>query len=54
MYRLWIKKVYIKSPVIGFDRNPLITHASDFDHISPICGEYHDQYHHATHLAHHI
>ena len=53
MYRLWVKKVYIKSPVIGFDINPLVTHA-DFDHISPICGEYHDQYHHATHLTHHI
>ena len=32
---------------------PLVTHA-DFDHMSPICGEYHDQYHHATHLIHHI
>jgi len=53
VYRLWVKKVYIKSPIIGFDRNPLVTHA-DFDHISPICGEYHDQYHHATHLTHHI
>ena len=47
------QKVYIKSPVIGFHRNPLVTHA-DFDHISPICGKYHDQYHHATHLTHHI
>ena len=37
MYRLWIKKVYIKSSVIGFDRDPLATHAN-FDHISPICG----------------
>jgi hypothetical protein len=37
MYRLWIKKVYIKSPVIGSDRNPLVTHA-DFDNISPVVG----------------
>ena len=37
MYRLWVNKVYFKSPVIGFDINPLVTHA-DFDHISPMWG----------------
>ena len=46
MYGLWIKKVCIKSPVIGLNRNPLVTHA-DFDYIPPVCGEYHNQYHYA-------
>ena len=35
------------------DRNPLATYA-DFDHISPVCGEYHDQYHHMMYWTHHI
>jgi hypothetical protein len=42
MYRMWVKKVYIKLQGIASDRNPQATHA-DFDCISPIFGEYHDQ-----------
>jgi hypothetical protein len=53
MYRLRIKRACIKSPGIACDGHPPVTHA-DFDNISPICREYHDQYHHAIHLTHHI
>jgi hypothetical protein len=48
MYRIWVKRVYIKPQGIASDRNPLVTHA-DFDHISPIFGKHHDQLHHAMH-----
>ena len=53
MYKLWIKRVYIRSPGIACDRNPPVTHA-DFDDVPLICREYRGQYHHAMHLTHHI